>query len=176
MNTPEYKQNLVKRQSILELSNKNMNNIIVLLNKLKTIDLSTFNELRLKFIDELRIPLRNRCHSGIRTIRQMFCMKLSNQQLQQQSEKPGFKYWLRQRSYNHHSKSVVTATTPVTMLKSLDTTTALNPAIISYLIYRLPHNPCLSFLSSAERPFLKFLFCIHYISRLFFGVSLPYQI
>lgn len=59
LNTPEYKQNLISMINT-ELSNKNMNNIIVLLNKLKTIDLSTFNELRLKFIDEFkRIPVKS---------------------------------------------------------------------------------------------------------------------
>lgn len=51
--TKEYKENLIEMINS-ELAAKNMNNIIVLLNKLKTIDMETFAELRLKFIDEFK--------------------------------------------------------------------------------------------------------------------------
>lgn len=53
INTAEYKENLINMVQA-ELTNKNMNNIISLLNKLKTIDLAKFNELRQQFISEFK--------------------------------------------------------------------------------------------------------------------------
>lgn len=53
ISTKAYKENLIEMINS-ELIAKNMNNIIVLLNKLKTIDMETFANLRLKFIEEFK--------------------------------------------------------------------------------------------------------------------------
>lgn len=53
LTTKAYRENLIEMINS-ELTAKNMNNIIVLLNKLKTIDVETFAELRLRFIEAFK--------------------------------------------------------------------------------------------------------------------------